>query len=205
MSSQYERPETLEEWARSQHPILALVFTDIIQSTDIGVKLTDRKWIEDLFIHFSRARTLASYFECHVVKVIGDAFMVAFRNPTDAVDFALELVNDTGVNYIGIRVTINSGQVQIRENDIYGLNVNFTSRMQKEMPNEGILVSNSVKEDYEKISGGIPFVPRQVNLESFGIKTLWQISSRPLQASIANQRNARQQLPGTARSVRSRP
>lgn len=165
--------ETLEDWAGAQNLNLTLLFTDIVKSTSIGVKLKDRTWIENLFVHFSRARQLTSHFDCYVVKVIGDALMIAFRTSTDAVDFAMDFATDTGIEYIGIRVTINSGQVQIRENDIYGLNVNFTSRMQKEITEEGILVSNSVKEDYEKVAGGIIFNRRQVTLESFGARTLW--------------------------------
>lgn len=200
MYPQDEASLTLEEWARSQHLNLTLLFTDIVQSTEIGVKLGDRKWIEDLFVHFSRARELALEFDCYVVKVIGDAFMVAFRTSTDAVDFAIEFATNTGIDYIGIRVAINSGQVQIRENDIYGLNVNFTSRMQKNLPVEGILVSNSVKEDYEKISGkgasDINFFRRDVDLESFGKRTLWKAVNRPWRAAMSKQRNTRQQLLG---------
>jgi len=187
---------TLEEWAGSQHLNLTLLFTDIVKSTDIGVKLRDRKWIEDLFIHFSLARQLASKFDCHVVKVIGDALMLAFRTSTDAVDFAIEFGADTGVEYIGIRITINSGQVQIRENDIYGLNVNFTSRMQREISSEGILVSNSVKEDYEKILGGIQFRARHINLESFGERTLWLAYTQVWREAVINQRKARRRLLG---------
>ena len=51
--------------------------------------------------------------------------MMAFRTSTDAVDFALAFLMDTGVDHIGIRVGINSGQVHLRENDIYGLKRQF--------------------------------------------------------------------------------
>jgi hypothetical protein len=51
--------------------------------------------------------------------------MMAFRTSTDAVDFAVAFLVNTGVDHIGIRIGINSGQVHIRENDIYGLNVKF--------------------------------------------------------------------------------
>ncbi|MCU1264285.1 MAG: hypothetical protein JWM21_603 [Acidobacteria bacterium] len=47
--------------------------------------------------------------------------MIAFRTPGDAVDFSLRFALYTGVDYIGVRIGINSGEVQIRENDIYGL------------------------------------------------------------------------------------
>ena len=63
MSSEYDVRPTLEEWAGSQSLNLTLVFTDIVDSTVIGRKLGDRRWIEDLFAHFSLARSLASHYD----------------------------------------------------------------------------------------------------------------------------------------------
>src|SRR6266404_1262630 len=145
MSVEHKNRQTLEEWAGSQHLGLTLVFTDIVESTDIGVKLGDTQWVKDLFVHFTLARDIASCFDSYVVKVIGDSLMIAFKTSSDAVNFALNFGENTGIEYIGIRVGINSGEVQIRENDIYGLNVNLTSRIQHSIPLEGIWVSNSVK------------------------------------------------------------
>src|SRR2546429_10004559 len=95
------------------HLGLTLLFTDIVDSTTIGIKLGDTRWIEDLFKHFSTARTFAFMYDCYVVKVIGDSLMMAFRTSSEAVQFAIEFSTDTGVNYIGIRAGIHSGQVQI--------------------------------------------------------------------------------------------
>ena len=186
---------------RLSNLFLTLLFTDIVDSTAIGIKRGDRKWIEDLFMHFSRARLLASDYDCYVVKVIGDSLMMAFRTSTDAVDFALGCVVDTGLDYIGIRVGINSGQVQIRENDIYGLNVNFTSRVQHAVPKEGILISNSVKRDYEKTVGldsGIRFNPQEMDLKSFGPETAFWIFKPGWRNAIRKQRKARADLLGIA-------
>ena len=130
MAANLKERRTLEEWAGSQHVSLGLVFTDIVKSTEIGKKRGDAKWIDDLFTHFTKGREIASRFDSYVVKVIGDSLMVAFRTASDAVSFALEFEENTGVDYVAIRVGINSGDVEIRENDIYGLNVNFTSRVQ---------------------------------------------------------------------------
>lgn len=197
MSSAYEAPTTLEEWAGSQNLILTLLFTDIVDSTAIGIKLGDREWIDDLFLHFSRARLLASDYDCYVVKVIGDSLMMAFRTSTEAVDFALAFIIDTGVDYIGIRAGINSGQVQIRENDIYGLDVNFTSRVQHAVPKEGILISNSVKENYEKtfgIDSGIRFNPQEPDLKDFGVRTVYWTFKPGWRHAIRKQRKARADL-----------
>jgi class 3 adenylate cyclase len=185
---------TLEEWAGSQHLSLGLVFTDIVASTEIGIKRGDEKWIEDLFAHFSTGRKLAWLFDSYVVKVIGDSLMVAFRTASDAVSFAIMFAENTGVEHIGIRIGINSGDVEIRANDIYGLNVNFTSRVQHALSAEGILTTNSVKRDYEKRFGqgrDVRFVPWELDLKSFGKETVYLVRSRSLMREVRSQRTAR--------------
>ena len=130
--------------------------------------------------------------------------MMAFRTSTDAVDFALAFLMDTGVDHIGIRVGINSGQVHLRENDIYGLNVNFTSRVQHALEREGILVSNSVMRDYQKTLGvdsPVRFRPREVDLKSFGKETLYFTFVPGCREAIRQHSKARAQLLGIIRPV----
>jgi len=190
---------TLEEWAGSQHLSLGLVFTDIVASTEIGKKRGDDKWIDDLFAHFTLGREIASCFDSYVVKVIGDSLMVAFRTASDAVSFAINFEENTGVDYISIRVGINSGDVEVRENDIYGLNVNFTSRVQHALKGGGILVTNSVQRDYDKRFGessGVRFIPREVDLKSFGKETVFFVATPALKKTRQEKFNSRQALLG---------
>lgn len=199
MAPQQNAPRTLEEWAGATYPKLTLLFTDIVDSTKIGVTLGDHDWIEILFRHFSRAHELAAEHKGYVVKSIGDAVMVAFRNATDAMLFALDFSTNTGVEYISIRVGINSGDVQIKENDIYGLNVNFTSRIQNELEREGILVSDVDKKDFEKAFGRRSsemcwFVQKDLDIKDFGNRILWWVMSRPLREAIKAQRISRSRL-----------
>ncbi|MFL6332296.1 MAG: adenylate/guanylate cyclase domain-containing protein [Pyrinomonadaceae bacterium] len=148
-----------------------------------------------MFLHFDRGRHLARQYDCYVVKSIGDSFMVAFRTSTDAVLFATDFSIGTGVEYISIRAGINSGQVQIRENDIYGLNVNFTSRIQHVIDHVGIFMSNSVYIDYVKAFGedtpGVRFIKREVDLKSFGPQSLWEIRTREWVKAVGEQNRAR--------------
>ena len=37
---------TLEQWAGAQHLGLTLLFTDIVESTAIGIRLGDNRWIK---------------------------------------------------------------------------------------------------------------------------------------------------------------
>jgi len=128
--------------------------------------------------------------------------MVAFRTANEAVSFAIEFSQNTGADHIGIRVGINSGDVEIRENDIYGLNVNFTARVQHASSGEGILVANSVKRDYDKRFGensGVKFVPKEVELKSFGKETLYLVGTPGLVKAARTHRLARMSLLETGR------
>ena len=197
VSPQKEDRKTLEEWAGSKHLSLTLVFTDIVESTKIGIKLRDPDWIDDLFKHFSQARELASRYDCYVVKVIGDSLMMAFRVSSEAIEFAVAFSINTSVDYIGIRVGVHSGQVQIRENDIYGLNVNFTSRVQSTIPREGILVSNAVRKDYDKTIrsfAAIEFLEEEKDVKDFGKEILCRAVSPDLHRAWVAQREARFKL-----------
>jgi len=123
--------------------------------------------------------------------------MVAFKTASDAVSFAIDFEENTGVDYIAIRVGINSGDVEIRENDIYGLNVNFTSRVQHALPEGGILTANSVQRDFNKRYGdgsGVKFIPREVDLKSFGKETVYFVATPRLLKTRQEKFKARQAL-----------
>ena len=191
--------QTLENWAGHSRPTLVLLFTDIVDSTAIGKKLRDDSWIEYLALHFQKGRELAEYHDGYVVKVIGDAFMIAFRNATDAVKFAIDFTLDTGVEFIAIRIGIHSGQVRIVDNDIYGLNVNEASRVQTSITREGIRLSDSVKRDFDRVVGfdsDTKLMSAKKDLKSFGITLLWDINSRAIRTAQRSAIEAREKITG---------
>jgi len=168
---------------------LALVFTDIVGSTDLAVKNGDKKWIEILMQHFRQARQLKEACNGCEIKPIGDAYMVAFRTAADAFQFAWQFYNDTGHPQIQIRVAINVGQVRIVENDIYGLMVNYTSRVQHLLPGLGIMLSDVAKNDIvAELGKDLPefsLIPVRKTIKSFGKQNLWFVGKKltPLQES----------------------
>lgn len=191
--------DTLENWAGANRLNLALVFTDIVDSTAIGQKLGDNKWMIELSEHFRVGRLFACSYDCFVVKVIGDAFMVAFRNNTDAVEFSLDFSKNTGVEFIGIRVGIHTGQVQIMDNDIYGLNVNKTARIQSSIDKEGICVSDPIKEDFIKAYGSsssLRFIPSHVEIKNFRNSRIWKAKSLELIKSYKKTIKSRNEILG---------
>jgi len=81
-----------------------------------------------------------------LIKTIGDAFLVTFESPTDAVLTGMELQETLRTHNatlaepdrIEIRVAINTGEVTLEEGDIYGEAVNIAARI------EGIAEANEI-------------------------------------------------------------
>jgi DNA-binding response OmpR family regulator len=180
-----ERQQTLQEWSgvgTGEKITLALVFTDIVGSTDLANTLGDKKWFEVVQSHFMHARKLKNIFGGYEIKLIGDAYMAAFKTADHAFLFAWHFYNDTGDDRIKIRVGINVGQVRVVEDDLFGVMVNYTSRIQHELSSYGIMLSDSAKIDVMREIGteAQEFIFRQVerDVKSFGKVILWFVAKR---------------------------
>jgi len=146
----------LQRWAGvdADEPVmLAVVFTDIVDSTTLARTVGDRAMFDMLVRHFDSARRHREVCHGYEIKLIGDAYMVAFRSASAALKFALLFRQDTGDSRIVIRAGIHVGQVRIKDNDIYGLMVNYASRLQHVLSNEGVFVSDFVKREVESERG----------------------------------------------------
>jgi len=121
-----------------------------MQTRHLTIMLTDIKGFTSKTASFSRTQVLelikkheelvlpvVKKFRGTLVKTIGDAFLVTFDSPTDAVLCGVEVQSvlkthntDRGNDdKIEIRIAINSGEVTLTDNDIYGDAVNITARI----------------------------------------------------------------------------
>src|SRR6266446_1855071 len=169
--------QTLQEWA-GKSQMFALVFTDIVASTTIANKLRDERWIELLQIHFGQARQLMAQHDHHEIKIIGDSFMVAFYSASDALDFALDLYEDTGDEPTKIRAGIHVGSAAIVEDDMFGIMVNYTKRVESTDNPSGIHVSNFAKIEIDNKGrhGGLRFGEMQLEFKGFPkLQKIWRV------------------------------
>lgn len=95
---------------------------------------------------------LIKRFKGIVVKSIGDALLITFRSPTDAMLCSMAL-QDAMHEYnlsapedkrIHIRVAANLGEVRVTKNDIFGEPVNVASRIEGIAPADEIYLSEAV-------------------------------------------------------------
>jgi adenylate cyclase len=164
---------TLREWAGASTAQVALVFTDIVDSTALVNEMGDKRWIEVLIEHLNQARRILVNYDCYEIKFIGDSFMVAFRTTFEALLFALGLFAATGHPKVKIRAGINVGEVHIVDNDMFGGMVNYTARVLKAAADEEewIVVSDYAKTQIVQAMGSknsdLLFSELKVKLKGF--------------------------------------
>jgi adenylate cyclase len=117
---------------------LAIVFTDIKGFTE----RTSRQTLEEnerlLFTHDSLLRPIFVAFNGRIVKSIGDAFLVTFESPTQAVLAGVAIQDRLWIHnrqtpqtdQIHVRVAVNVGEVRVESKDVFGEPVNIAARVE---------------------------------------------------------------------------
>jgi adenylate cyclase len=118
--------------------VITIMFIDIVSYTKTTTKLK-RVEFDNLHEIFDRlTKTVFKEYSGNVIKKIGDAFLITFKSATNAVLCGMAL--QSTLKYFNekhklkqkleIRVAIHTGEVLIRDGDVYGDTVNITSRIE---------------------------------------------------------------------------
>lgn len=117
---------------------LTILLTDIKGFTDKTSSKTRAAISTMLDEHRAVVLPLLEARGGRLVKTIGDAFLMTFESPTNAVlagvdvQEALAKLNEgrAADDRLEIRIAINSGEVNLMENDVFGEAVNITARIE---------------------------------------------------------------------------
>ena len=131
---------------------LAIMFTDMSGFTERTSSQTREENELMLELHEALLLPVLRAFNGKRVKSIGDAFLVTFRSPTDAVlcgmaiqDRLHEYNRDVPAKLrIEVRVAVNLGEVRIVRGDVFGEPVNIASRVEGITPPGEIYLTESV-------------------------------------------------------------
>lgn len=147
------KPKTEEPIAK-----IAVLFTDIVGSTEFFKTYGDTQGKEMLRRHYNIATSVFSRFNGNVIKFIGDSIMASFIDPTDAIKAAIILqqkilINNRkrgGVIPTHVRIGIHYGEVIVEKDDIYGDVVNVASKLTNIAKGDEIYISSAV---YDQVKG----------------------------------------------------
>lgn len=150
---------------------LTVMFTDIAGYTERTGSQSREEAAHWLALHDSLLRPVIRSYRGDVVKTIGDALLVTFASPTDAVlcgtaiQDRLYLHNrEAGAaDQIHVRVALSAGEVRVHKGDVLGEPVNLAARLEKLATAGEVVLSDAV---YATMNTA------EVRLESRGTHTL---------------------------------
>jgi class 3 adenylate cyclase len=145
--------------------VVALLFTDLVGSTELLGRLGDDAAEELRRRHFSLLREAVAKSSGQEVKSLGDGIMVAFASPVDAVGCAVAMqravqgYNEQGGGHaLGIRIGLHAGDPHREAGDFHGTAVVVASRLCDAAAGGQILASELLA-DLVGSRGGFSFRP----------------------------------------------
>lgn len=133
--------------ARANRVLATVMFSDIVQSTDLAVRMGDARWREELDRHDRIANHSIDAHQGRSIKGTGDGVLATFDSPSRAIQCAAFIRDSAASHGLSVRIGLHSGEVELRsEDDIGGVTVHIAARIEAcARPNE-VLVSRTVTE-----------------------------------------------------------
>jgi class 3 adenylate cyclase len=126
----------IEEFLTGARPIAdpdrvlaAVLFTDIVGSTQHATSVGDSRWKDLLRSHHAMARTVVEQHRGRLVKTTGDGILATFDGPGRAIGCALTLREALRTLGIEIRAGLHTGEVELMDGDIGGVGVHVAARV----------------------------------------------------------------------------
>jgi len=131
---------------------LVILFTDIAgftEATSLQSRAQNQKLLER---HNNIMLPVVRRFRGRHIKSIGDALLLAFTSPTDAMRCAMAMqdaIHEYNIRAVAgedihVRVAASLGEVRVTKGDIFGEPVNVTSRIEGITPADEIYFSEAV-------------------------------------------------------------
>lgn len=140
-----------DESAGSAHR--AVMFTDIVGSTEMTARLGDRAITELVRTHDALVRRALSQWDGREVKHLGDGIMACFNRTESAVSCAKTIqeafrtYNRSESTPLNVRIGIESGEPVEDSSDLFGSAVQMASRLCSAASPGQILVSEAVSKE----------------------------------------------------------
>ena len=158
--------------------LTAVLFTDIVGSTQLAAELGDRRWGEVLDQHDELVREALLRFRGRAVKHTGDGVLAGFDGPGRAIKCA-EVIGESARQLdIEVRAGLHVGECDVRGDDLSGIVVHVASRIADLAAPGEVLVSRTVVD----LMAGSPFAFEERHTHQLrGVPGSW-----PLFAATSN-------------------
>ena len=147
----------LEAWRQPIRPSetsgpLAVLFTDIVGSTGMAVRLGDDAAQHVVHTHNQVVRTALANSHGREIKHTGDGIMASFSLISNAVEAAADIQRRISAHNqaegdvpLQVRIGVNAGEPVVEDNDLFGATVQLAARLCSAAEPDQILVSEVVR------------------------------------------------------------
>ena len=181
----------------SERRLLAVLFTDIVSSTDVAVEMGDLRWRQLVARHHRVVRDALKRFGGREIDTAGDGFFATFEKPGQAIRCAAAITREVRQLGIEVRAGLHLGEVEVAARNVGGVAVHTGARVLAEAQPGEVLVTSTLR---ELVSGsglafadagphtlrGVPGTWRLFRLESLDGRPL----DAPLDPPVAAERRA---------------
>jgi class 3 adenylate cyclase len=114
---------------RAERMLAAVLFTDLVGSTELAREFGDRRWRRVLDEYERVSAEQIAHFRGRLIKNMGDGALATFGSASDAIACALAIERAVGQLGLGIHSGIHVGDIERRGDDIGGTTVNVAARV----------------------------------------------------------------------------
>ena len=152
--------------------LVTILFTDVVGSTDLAVRLGDRAWRRLVAAHHAAVRQELHRFRGREVDTAGDGFFATFDQPAQAVRAAEAIVESVAKLGVSIRAGLHVGEAEAADKKIGGIAVHIANRVMSSAGPGEVLVSGTL---HDLVAGsGLEFSDRGLQ-ELRGVPGDWHL------------------------------
>jgi len=122
----------------------AVLFTDLVGSTERAASLGDEEWKSLLDRHDTVVRAIVGRSGGSVIKTTGDGVLALIPSAGEALRVAAAVRRDLASEGLDVRIGVHVGDIDRRGDDVSGLAVNIASRVMAKAGTGEIVVTASV-------------------------------------------------------------
>ena len=154
--------------------LATVLFSDIVNSTELASSLGDRTWGERLEQHDRTIDRQLARFSGQLVKRTGDGVLAIFDGPARAVQCATAIRGAVLQLGLGVRIGLHTGEIERRGSDVAGIAVHLAQRVQGMAQPGEILVTRTVVDLV--VGSDLEFADRGEH-EARGVPGRWRLFS----------------------------
>jgi class 3 adenylate cyclase len=134
----------LRDAAEPERALAAILFTDVVSSTERLVAVGDRQWRNLIESHDVVVRTIVAQHQGRLIRTTGDGMLATFDGPGRAIRCAIALRDALRPLGLEIRAGLHTGEIELTGTEIAGIGVHIAARVVEHAAPGQLLTSAAV-------------------------------------------------------------